>query len=150
MEVFRICKAVYATALTTSGSANRWNIRGQQIIYAGSSRSLASLELVAHRASIVGSSSYKVMVISLPDEDKFFRQILIKDLPPNWRTLAAYATLQQIGSSWYSRQETLALKVPSALIPYEYNYVLNTEHPAFKKNVQLVRTEDFFWDERLL
>jgi len=150
MEVFKICREEYAAEITSSGSANRWNIRGQNVIYVASSRSLATLELVVRRKSIVPILNYKVMVISIEDDDHLVTQVLINELAINWRTLAAYSTLQEIGSKWYTSQRTLVLKVPSAIIPYEYNYVINTEHPDFNRGVRLVRTEDYFWDKRLL
>jgi len=150
MEVFRISKELYANTLSSSGSANRWNMKGQQVIYTGSSRSLSSLELVVHRGSIQPAEPYKVMVISIADDDYLIKQVQLKDLPANWRTLAGYSALQAIGSTWYNRQETLVLKVPSAIIVYEYNYIINAEHPEFSRNVQLARTEDYFWDSRLL
>ncbi|WP_052731032.1 hypothetical protein [Spirosoma radiotolerans] len=34
--------------------------------------------------------------------------------------------------------------VPSAIIIYEHNYIINTEHSDFSQHVQLVRTEDYF------
>lgn len=150
MEVFRISKEVHAHTLSASGSANRWNLKGQQVIYTGSSRSLSSLELVVHKGSIQPTSHYKVVVISIADDDYLIKQVQTNDLPANWRTLAGYSTLQKIGSAWYNSQETLVLKVPSAIITYEYNYVINTEHPDFNHKIQLVRTEDYFWDSRLL
>jgi len=150
MEVFRISKEVHATSLSASGSANRWNTKGQQVLYTGSSRSLSSLELVVHRGAIQPNVGYKVMVISIADDDYLIKQVQRSDLPPNWRSLAGYPSLQGIGSAWYNRQESLVLKVPSAIIVYEYNYLINTEHPDFGSKVQLVRTEDYFWDSRLL
>lgn len=150
MEVFRISKEVHAISLSASGSANRWNTKGQQVIYTGSSRSLSFLELVVHRGAIQPAARYKVMVISIADDDYLIKQIQRSDLPPNWRSLAGYSGLQQMGSAWYNRQESLVLKVPSAIIVYEYNYIINTEHPDFSGKVQLVRTEDYFWDSRLL
>ena len=149
MEVFRISKADYANKLLSSGSANRWNKNGQNVIYTGSSRSLSTLELIVHRGSVVPKIEYKVMVISIADNDNLIKQILISDLPENWRKMAAYPTLQQIGYEWYESQETLILKVPSAIIPYEYNYVINIEHPDFSENLKLIRNEEYFWDERL-
>ena len=150
MEVFRICEATRAESLTSSGSDNRWNKRGQYVIYTGSSRSLSTLELIVHRSAVVPTVSYKVMVISIANDDKLIRQVRIDELPEIWRTLAAYSTLQDIGADWYIKQETLLLKVPSAVIPYEYNYVINTKHSDFAHNIQLIRTEDYFWDNRLL
>lgn len=149
MEVFRICKEAYSGKLTSSGSANRWNIKGQQVIYTGSSRSLSSLELVVHKGSIVPAIAYKVMIISIADDDYLIKQLLIKDLPSDWREFRAYSSLQKIGSDWYNSHESLVLKVPSAIIPFEYNYVINTEHPSFSNKVHLARTEEYFWDSRL-
>ena len=64
--------------------------------------------------------------------------------------MAAYSSLQEIGSKWYVNQESLVLKVPSAVIPYEYNYVINAEHPLFADNIKIIRREDYFWDNRLI
>ncbi len=150
MEVFRICRELYSDRITASGFANRWNFRGQFVVYSGSSRSLSTLELVVHRNSIISGTAYKVMVISIPDDESNVRQIRINELPANWRTMEAVATLQQIGVKWYNEQRSLLLKVPSIIIPYEYNYVINTEHPDFKKDVVLARIEDYYWDNRLL
>ena len=150
MELFRISLDTYAGALTTSGAANRWNIAGQSVLYTGSSRSLSSLELIVHRSAIQPTKNYKVLVISIAEEDQLVRQVRITSLPKNWRMMAAYPELQKIGSDWYTKQETLLLKVPSSVIVQEYNYLINVTHPNFDKKVQLVRTEDYFWDGRLL
>ena len=149
MEVFRISRELYSTKLTSSGSANRWNFDRQNVIYTGSSRSLSTLELIVHSGAVKPKLKYKVMVISLADYDKLYKQVLIKDLPINWRELSAYSKLQKLGSDWYSSQESLILKVPSAVMPMEYNYVINTKHPDFSKHVSLVRTENYFWDKRI-
>ena len=89
------------------------------------------------------------MVISIADDDYLVKQIQIKDLPKDWRSIAAYPNLQSIGSEWYTSRTTLVLKIPSAVISLEYNYVINTEHPDFLSKVSLVRLEDYFWDPRL-
>jgi RES domain-containing protein len=149
MELFRICKAEYANDLAASGVESRWNSRGQFVIYAGSTRSLATLESVVHMGGIFPSKTYKVVVISIPDDDKFVRHVHIRELPSNWRTMAAYPALQSIGSEWYAKRDTLLLKIPSVVIPQEYNYVVNTEHPDFKKNIKKTRLENYFWDHRL-
>ena len=94
--------------------------------------------------------SYKVMIISIADDDYLTKQIHLKKLPINWRSLGAYSILQTIGSDWYQARASLILKVPSAVIPLEYNYIINTEHPDFSDKVSLVRSEDYFWDFRLL
>ncbi len=150
MELFRIASAEFSKHLSSSGSPNRWNKKGEFVLYTGSSRSLSTLELVVHRNFVKPDILYKVMIVSVPDTDTIIKTIRTDDLPKKWRTLDAYSKLQTIGSEWYNSKETLMLKVPSAIIPYEYNYIINTEHPDFMNNVHLVRTESYFWDERLL
>lgn len=150
MEVYRISSKKFSQKLSASGSANRWNKRGEFVIYAASSRSLATLELVVHRNSVKPEIDYRVMIISVADSDTLVKNITTKDLPGNWRKFEAYPALQNIGSAWYGSRETLILRVPSAVIPFEHNHIINTEHEDFNANVQLVRTEDYFWDDRLL
>jgi len=149
MELFRISLKEYSKILSGSGAASRWNHEGECVIYAGSSRSLSTLELVVHRNSIEELSAYEMMVISVADDEDLIEQIRIENLPDNWRSFRAYSMLQELGSAWYRRQRTLFLRVPSAVIPQEYNYILNTRHPLFSKNVTLVRNEEYFFDERL-
>jgi RES domain-containing protein len=150
MEVYRVAKESFAKKITASGRANRWNLDDQFMVYTGSSRSLSSLELIVHENSISPSFKYKVMIISIADEENLFNHILQTELPKSWRTMIAYPELQQLGSDWYHSNGSLILKVPSAVIPKEYNYIININHPDFNNKVSLVRTEDYFWDERLL
>ncbi|RYE21549.1 MAG: RES domain-containing protein [Sphingobacteriaceae bacterium] len=150
MEVYRIARENFSDKLIASGAANRWNNDNQFIIYTGSSRSLATLELVVRRRNINSMFNYRVMIISIADEEKLITAVPQNILPENWRSITAYPILQQIGSEWYKREQSLILKVPSAIISQEYNYMINTRHPDFLTNVSLVRTENYFWDERLI
>lgn len=150
MEIYKICNELYASKITSSGAENRWNLKGQLVSYFASTRSLATVELVAHRSSIEPKKNYKVMVVSIEDDDSLIKQIKIKDLPTDWNKLSAYPELQKIGSEWYETEESLILKVPSVIITQEYNFVINTKHPLFPTKVKFIRQEDYFWDSRLL
>jgi RES domain-containing protein len=150
MNVYRISSTKYSKELTASGAENRWNKENEYVIYTGGSRSLSTLELVVHRAAIKITIPYKLMVISIADEPELIKEVKGSDLPSNWRTEAAYSVLQELGSKWYQEKESLVLKVPSALIPQESNFVINTRHPLFFSKVLLVEQEDYIWDARLL
>ena len=149
MEVFKICLDKYSNSLNASGAPNRWNKKDEFVIYTGSSRSLSTLELVVHRSLINIDRPYRLLVITIKDKTPF-KEIKIKDLPKSWRTIDAYIALQEIGSKWYNSLETPVLKVPSVIIPFEFNYVINTKHPLFSKNILINSMEDFNWDKRLL
>jgi RES domain-containing protein len=150
MEVYRIAREAFSNKLTASGRAGRWNLEDQFMIYTGSSRSLSTLELIVQENSVLPDFNYRVMIISLSDEESLFTQVLQSKLPDDWRQIINYPQLQKLGSDWYRTNKSLILKVPSAVIPKEYNYIINYNHPDFKDKVSLVRTEDYFWDERLI
>lgn len=149
MEVYRITAEKWV-GMTASGKENRWNKNNEYVIYTGGSRSLSTLELVVHRASVTTSKIYKLMVIYLKDAPGMIAEIKITDLPTDWRNISAYSTLQNIGSTWYKSKASLILKVPSAVIPQEHNYLINTEHPDYLTLVKFIDTEDYFWDNRLI
>ena len=149
MEVFKICREKYSHSLNASGASNRWNKKDEFVIYTGSSRSLSTLEMVAHRSYINISSQYKLLIILISDES-FIKEIDIRDLPENWKSIEAYIELQEIGSKWYHSNESLVLKVPSSIIPQEFNYIINTKHPMFATQIILQNVDDYVWDNRLL
>lgn len=150
MLVYNIRKAKYAKSLQASGVANRWNKNDEFIIYTGSTRALSTLELVVHRSSITIDNSYKLLVIEIDCKEDEIYQIKHSKLPKNWQSVESYPKLQEIGSSWYQDFKFLVMKVPSSIIPKEYNYLINTKHPDFSSKVKIKEIEDYNWDDRLL
>ena len=148
MEVYRISKAKYAERLRASGNPARWNYAGERVVYAASSRSLAALELLVHLSGLPLQHAFRIMVIEVPD-DLVRHRIERSDLPEGWNGLSPYATTQALGSAWLRSRRTCVMRVPSSLIPQEYNYVLNEQHPDFGR-LSLQRVEAFAIDPRLL
>jgi len=146
MIVYRIVAEKYADQLLASGRPGRWNYKDQFVIYTSESRSLTSLELLVNLSGIALYKKFKVLEIEIPDE---LDSIDIKDLPVSWRSLDFYPKTQMIGADWYLLLDQPILKVPSAVIPQEHNYIINTKHAAFS-SVQIKAVEDYFWDSRLL
>lgn len=60
----------------------------------------------------------------LPD-DIAIKEINVVDLPDDWQEESAYSVLQRMGREWLLSDRTPVLKVPSSIIPVEYNYILN-------------------------
>ena len=158
MLIYRICRSEFAGDLKASGFASRWNQDGQWVLYASATRSLAALEQLANRSGLVLSASYCVMVIEVPDlEDPLHSglsqvlfSVLPEDLPADWRRFSGYGRLQELGAGWYRRSESLLLRVPSVMVPQEYNYLINTQYKDFRTLVRLVGVENFDWDNRLV
>lgn len=150
MFVYNIRKAKYAKSLQASGVANRWNKNDEFVIYTGSSRALSTLELVVHRSAIRIDNSYKLLVIEIDcKEDEVF-EVKKNKLPKNWQSIEAYPRLQEIGSDWYQELKYLVMKVPSSIIPKEFNYLINTKHLDFTTKVKIKEVEVYQWDDRLL
>ena len=149
MEVYRICSEKYAHELTASGRPNRWNYQREYVIYTTATRALATLELVAHRNAIMEGINYKVLCIEIPDDPSYISTIPPKTLAADWTRLKFRHLTQDLGSRWYSSKKSVVIQVPSALIPQENNYIINTLHPDYKY-IRIAAMEDFVWDSRLL
>ncbi|GAB3696844.1 RES family NAD+ phosphorylase [Spirosoma flavus] len=147
MLVYRITKTQYANRLVASGGAARWNERGQMVVYTAATRALACLENVVHRSGEGLLADFRVMVIDVSDS-LALETITVDSLPADWFEFRQYDTCQRIGGEWLRSVRTAVLKVPSAIIPNEWNYLLNPAHPDFLQ-IQLLRTEPFVFDPRL-
>ena len=147
MELFRITKAEFAQELFAPGFPGRWNRSGEEVIYAVSSRSLACLENLVYRRTTVGTSSFRTMVIYAPDNSTV-EHINLQDLPDEWNQLSINEACQSLGSAWYQSEKSLALRVPSAVIPDEFNWVINTRHAEFDK-VKVIDVLPFYFNKRL-
>jgi RES domain-containing protein len=147
MEVYRIALAKYAKGLVASGNPARWNSKDVKVIYAASSRSLACLENVVHRNALGLQELFRTMVIEVPDT---LAMMVIKgeNLKANWSLYESFPYTQAMGDAWVKESSSVLLQVPSAIIPQEFNYLINPAHVDFKK-IKLLRTEAFRFDERL-
>ena len=146
MLAFRIAHYNYAHSLSVSGFEGRWNSKGKLVLYASENIATSLLENIIYRTGTGFNNDYKIMVIYHPEEH--IEQIITSNLPKDWRSMESYDQLQKIGNSWYDEQRSLCLKVPSSILPDNYNVIFNTTHPEFK-NVKLIDVLDYEPDERL-
>jgi len=109
--------------------------------------SLAALERLVHFARPLAPPNLVSIRISIPDKSAV-QTIGLPDLPMDWRTYPAPEALAGIGDAWYDARKTLLLSVPSAVIPQEYNILINAEHPAIAA-VRILDAAAFTFDYRL-
>ena len=69
--------------------------------------------------------------IRIPD-DIIPEEITTSSLPKNWREYPAPPELADIGTDWALRNESLLLRVPSAVVKREFNILINPRHPDMK------------------
>lgn len=150
MLAFRIVKERHVlTAFSGDGArvyGGRWNRPGVPMVYAAQTRALAALEALAHFAGAERRIAFVTFEIEVPDP--LVMRLAPEDLPAGWRSEEPPASTQDLGSEWQLRGDSVALRMPSALIPQEYCLLLNPEHPATRK-VMVRYPEAFRFDGRL-
>jgi RES domain-containing protein len=152
IEAWRICKAKYVqTAFDGEGAARepgRWNQRGQKVVYTADSKALAVLEIVVHADA--GLAAYYLLIPCSLDAS-LVEVLDPSTLPLKWSSLVdpSWAILQRLGGEWIASKRSAVLRVPTAVVPEQYNYLLNPEHPDFSK-IQVGAAIDFEPDARLL
>ena len=147
MLVYRITHKIYSKQLFASGLEGRWNGDGKKVIYTAGSVALAFLENMIRRQGVGFNSDFKTIIIEIPDDLKI-QVIKNENLAAGWREFTDYSKCQPLGNAWFDKGEKPVLKVPSAVLPEEFNYVINAAHPDFKK-IKLVETTELIPDERI-
>jgi RES domain-containing protein len=146
MIVYRIVKEKHADSLVPPRMNNRWNSEKNLVLYTAWSRSLACLENLVHRSGEALSAKYSCMVIEFPDS-MVVDEIPLKLLTPNWKS-AEGTECRTYGDTWAMSMSAPVLKVPSALVEEEHNYLFNIQHPEYKK-IKLLKKIPFAFDARL-
>ncbi len=151
MRVYRLVKARYAASALDGGGAKtfggRWNSPGTAVLYASVSIALAALELLVHLGRGEVLSSYRLFTLTLPDQ----AALTLDDgaLPADWRVDPAPKSTATIGDRWVAAGPSVALLIPSTVIPREQNILLNPGHPGFAAIADGAADEPFGFDPRL-
>lgn len=149
---WRIEKAEHAAVSVKGLGAfkvgGRWNRPGRYAIYAAENLSLALLEILVHAPDPEQRKRARVRFhLSIPAEA--VAEISLIQLPKNFGPTTPFAATQDLGDEWLESRKSVALKVPSAILPLEFNYVLNPLHPDFASAVKWEKPVAIVIDERL-
>ncbi len=151
MILYRIAKRQQrANDLSGQGAANeggRWNSEGVFALYTSESRALAMLELLVHVDETELPPNLFLMTIEVDDSASFF-EIMDEELRDDWRQ-PENLVLKLKGDKIFQEQNFIGLKARSAVMPPEYNYVLNPLFPRFYDLVKVIHIEDYVLDNRL-
>lgn len=148
MILYRIASRAFARDLSGTGAllyGGRWNSKGLRMLYTSQSLSLATLETIANLSGDKITKNLYCVELNFPDD---LMIETVKNLPSDWRTFPYTAHTPKIGDD-FIRKGRLCLKVPSAIIPSEFNYLLNPLHADFMK-VKFVDARPFLLDKRLV
>jgi RES domain-containing protein len=133
LQIWRLTRAPFAaTPFDGVGPARgggRWNSRGVHVAYASSSRALAMLEVLVHVSRANAPSDYVFIEADVPDDA--VETLDRSHLPQHWRREPPPAALRALGDAWTRERRSLALRVPSVIVPEEHNVLVNPHHVRF-------------------
>ncbi|MXY23077.1 MAG: RES domain-containing protein [Acidobacteria bacterium] len=135
MRVYRLTLSRHAhTAFSGEGArrvGGRWTPPGRPVVHTSSSVALAVLETLVH-TPVNSMPSHDVIAVDVPDELPV-DVVSATTLPDDWRRTPPPSALQELGRAWLDTEHTAVLRVPSAIVPLEVNYLLNPQHADFKR-----------------
>ncbi len=150
LQVYRLSRKKYASELSGIGaskSGNRWNSKGTEIIYCANSRALAMAEVSVHLSLITLPKDFVMLEINIP-KSIAIQNINNKDLPENWNDFPHTNKTQKMGDVFIYSSKKCILKVPSAVVKGDFNYLINPHHKDFKK-IKIVNFYKFPFNRRL-
>ena len=125
----------------------RWNSPGRSVVYGSQSLSLAILEVAVHLARSDKIMAYRMISLEIPDE--IILPIDRAALPTHWNEIAIEPkSVQTWGNAWFDNQLSAVMEVPSVVIPFESNYLINPDHPDFER-IEQGKLEKHAFDPRI-
>ena len=153
VSIWRVEKAIFARQVRQGDGARlyggRWNSPGRAAIYCGGSLSLTFLEILAH-VETEEDAGEKRALFRVELDEQAMETIDLASLPKKWRSALDTAACRKLGDAWLARASSVALKVPSAIVPIEHNFILNPAHPDFTRALRWSRAKPFQLDPRLI
>lgn len=127
---WRLLKTKYVATAWDGEAAKRyggrWNSVGTAMVYTSATLALALVETLVHLPSGV-LPAYSAVPIDF--DDALVTVLDLNELPTDWRSSPAPASTKAIGDAWVAAARSAILSVPSVVVPLEYNYLLNPNHP---------------------
>ncbi|WP_346236286.1 RES family NAD+ phosphorylase [Niabella insulamsoli] len=149
MLVYRVSKTKYAADLKGEGArlwGGRWNHRMVGCLYTSESRALAILEYTVNISLDDIPRALSLVTIDIPDQ----KIMVLKEsaLPGDWKSIPAPSSTKDFGSDLLLAADQPVIKIPSAVLPSEYNYLLNPRHAESEK-FKIKDIADFVYDVRI-
>jgi len=149
MKVYRIGKTKHANDLTGEGSklfGGRWNHKTVPCIYTSESRALALLEYTVNINIEEIPRALSVVTFEIPENN--IELVTEEQMPGNWKEVPAPASTKDLGTRILQTSLSPVIKIPSSVIPYEFNFILNPRHRD-SKYFKILQIKDFVYDVRI-
>ncbi|MEO5909603.1 MAG: RES family NAD+ phosphorylase [Pelobium sp.] len=148
MKLYRLGNCMFSGNLSGEGAriyGGRWNSIGVPAVYFANSRALAVLEVLVHLSPVFLPDNFCMVEFEV---DGNYFEIQEENLPKDWNVFPFLKNVQKIGDQFLKDNGSPLIKVPSAIVKGEYNFVLNPLHHE-SGNIKLMDSRPFSFDERL-
>lgn len=125
----------------------RWHNRPRHVVYAAEHPALAMVEVLAHMHLTPTSIPLTLKLLAI-DVGKGAVVTPMPDLPSGWQ--ANRPATQAVGDAWLTGGKGLLLKVPSAVLPHAFNFLINPQHPQAATHLKESDNGPFWVDQRFI
>lgn len=150
MRLYRLSKLKYSKDLSGKGAelgGGRWNSKGTPMLYTSQSLALLTTEVAVHVPLGILPKGYYAITFEVPNS-LTIEEIRINSLPADWKSIPHSNSTQLLGDDFIASSRSLILKVPSAVIQGDYNFLINPGHPDMVK-VKILEIQPYEFDSRL-
>lgn len=148
-RVWRITHKKYRdTAFSGEGArlyGGRFNSEGRKAVYTSGHLSLALLELFVQMDNRHHLNHYVKISADIPFE--LIYEPELKEFPDGWGQIPYGKISQSYGDEWIKDENFAAIRVPSVVVPVEYNFIINPGHPDYQK-IKLSKPSEVKFDPR--
>lgn len=148
---WRVVKARYARSAFSGEGARRadgrWHSAGLAVVYTSANQALAMLEVLANFSGAERHMLPACVLISATFPEGLVETVRRQDLPPGWDAPSGSVAARAFGRGWRTEGRSAVLRVPSVLVPDDFNFLLNPHHPRFSQ-IRIGDPIAFAWDPR--
>jgi RES domain-containing protein len=127
-------------------SGGRWNSKGIPAIYASESVALCTAEIAVHIPLGMIPADFVLVTYKIPENA--ITSLRLSELPELWNSYPHAKATRNIGDHFLLSRESLVLQVPSAVVPQEFNFLINTDHKEISR-MKILDVEPYNFDVRL-
>ncbi len=129
-------------------TGGRWNAIGTPMLYAAQTIALCCLETIVHLDGTVSLPLNRYLVrIDVPQALLQNATTLDPLMHVGWDALPSGKVSIDWGTRWCAGMTSLLARVPSVLVPEEFNVLINTNHPDLSK-VKVTKIRKWNYDPR--
>ncbi|MBL4662694.1 MAG: RES family NAD+ phosphorylase [Flavobacteriaceae bacterium] len=151
MKIYRVAKKEFVQDLSGEGArihGGRWNKKGRSMLYFSEHLSLCVLEMLTRIDFEFLNQDFEFIEAEVAG--KFIvSSAKVTSISESWRADPPLILSQDFGSKWLDSNSDLGLSVPSAVLPPEFNILINPNHKLISK-LKITNSGKLDLDPRLI